>query len=416
MKIIVVGGGASGMCAAIIAARAGCEVTIIEGLSRIGKKLLSTGNGRCNLSNTDQSILHYHGLQSEEDTRSLVQKVFSVYDQEELLSFFRELGLLTRERGPYIYPASEQASSVLDCLRFGLSHEKIRVICDRIVQMIKPCKNGILVQTDQDSHTADRVIYTAGSKAGLKENSFDGYDVIRNCGHTLMGPLPALVQLKSDAKFFKPLAGIRVNAGIRLLDETDKILADEQGELQLNAYGFSGIPTLQVSYLASKYLADHQTVYAMLDLLPDMDDETCYHYLLQRGQCCLDRTAESFLIGMLHKNLGIALVKAAGIPLHTPVSGFTEETYRKLCLQIKHLRVPVLGTNGFTNAQVCAGGVNLKEVKETLESKLIPGLFLAGEILDVHGDCGGYNLQWAFLSGMLAGRNASGVISMTDNP
>ena len=407
MKVIIIGGGASGMTAALCAARLGHEVEILEGKDRIGKKILQTGNGRCNLSNSDQSVLHYHGLYNEYKSRAFVQSVFAKITQSDMLSFFNGLGLEFRTRNGYQYPASEQASAVLDCLRFALIHEGVHVNCCAQVMKLRKEQQGIIVHTKEQTYQADRVIFATGSKAGLQKGDVDGYAILRECGHRLMGPIPALVQLISDEKIFKPLSGIRVNAKIRLLDENGTELCADTGELQLTAYGLSGIPTLQISHLASKYLTNGKKVCASIDYLPDLLDAACLDILKKRAADNGYKTADQFLIGMFHKNLGQMLMKMSDISLSKQASAFSETDLLKLCNCIKDMRVPLNGTKGFAQAQICAGGVLLDEIKDTLESKVMDGLYLCGEVLDVHGDCGGYNLQWAFISGMFAASNIS---------
>ncbi len=407
MKIIIIGGGASGMAAALYAAKSGHEVTILEAGERIGKKLLSTGNGRCNFTNPDQSLLHYHGLQDEEYSRTFVRNVFSFFSQKELLTFLQEIGIESKERNGCIYPLSEQASAVLDCFRFALKDAKVSIITSCPVTEIAKEGEQLRVVSSKNQYLADRVILSAGSKAGIGANMPDGYSLVKKLGHTLIGPVPGLVALKSDEKMFKPLAGIRVNGQISLLDAKGLVLAEDRGEIQLTGLGPSGIPAMQVSYIASKHLAKGETIEASLDFLPDVNHDECLHMLITRGKQNAYRSAQDFLIGLLHKNLGVQLMKMAAIPLQKDVCKFSQKDYETLGGIIKGMRVPVLGTMGFAKAQICAGGVALDEVKDTLESKCLDHLYLTGEILDVHGDCGGYNLQWAFTSGMLAGVNCT---------
>lgn len=402
MSILIIGGGASGMVAALMAAKEH-QVTILEQRDRIGRKLLATGNGRCNMTNTDQSLSHYHGLLDEAYTRDFVKRVFSHYGSKEILAFFHTLGIETKDRNGYIYPASEQASAVLDVLRFALNEANVNMICDCRVDSIQKKGERFLVQTSQGEFDAGKVVIAAGSKAGIPKDCTDGYDLARSLSHTVTGPLPALVQLCSDEKHCKTLSGIRTNAKISLVDEDHRILTEDCGEIQFTAYGLSGIPTMQISHLAAKALLEKKKIIAVLDLCPNLSKDECIAMLRDRKQNGFYKTAEQFLIGLFHKNLGITLMKMLQIPLTCPVSGFSEDILAKLAALIKQLTFSVTSTKPFADAQVCAGGVDLHEVSDTLESKIVPGLYFAGEILDVHGDCGGYNLQWAFASGMRAG-------------
>ncbi|MBP5384926.1 MAG: aminoacetone oxidase family FAD-binding enzyme [Lachnospiraceae bacterium] len=403
MRVLVIGGGASGMVAALNANKGGHSVTVLESSERIGQKILQTGNGKCNLTNADLSLKHYHGLRDEEASRALVASVFGRFSREDVLAFFQELGLETKTRDGYYYPASEQASAVLSILLSALEHAGVSVVCGVTITGIRQENHVFTVQTPDHIYEAERVILCCGSRAGRKENLSDGYELAKSLSHTVVDPLPALVKIKSDEKIFRALAGIRVGGRVTLYDENNLALGSDTGEIQLSAYGLSGIPTMQVSHLASAALHNRKKISAELDLLPDLTIEACQEMLSKRKERLSYQKAETFLIGLFHKNLGITLIKQAGIPLQAAVASIGNDQIETLARLIKHWRLPVVATGTFQDAQVCAGGVPVAEVKDTLESRLTDGLYFAGEILDVHGDCGGYNLQWAFSSGLLAG-------------
>ncbi|MBO4902493.1 MAG: aminoacetone oxidase family FAD-binding enzyme [Lachnospiraceae bacterium] len=404
MKVIVIGGGASGMAAALCAGRDGHDVTVLEQNDRVGRKLLATGNGRCNLSNADLSLSHYHGLKDSDKSRAFAGSVFERFDGAEVLSFFHDLGLNTKNRDGYIYPASEQASAVLDVLRFAMENEGIRVCCNHAVTGLTKTADGFSVHTSEGDRKADAVILSCGSKAWIKKGDKDGYDLAASMGHSIIGPVPALTALVSDEKIFKPLAGIRIRGKITLYTKKqDTVSASDTGELQFTSYGISGIPTMQVSHVAAKAFLAKESVYAVLDLLPDVSREECLQELEERCGKTGYKSADQFLIGWFHKNLGLHFMKQAGIPLQKQASDLDREELKRLIEAIKCMRIPVHQTRSFADAQVCAGGVPVDEVLPTLESGKCRNLFLTGEILDVHGDCGGYNLQWAFSSGLLAG-------------
>ena len=402
MSVLIIGGGASGMVAAIKAAK-DHQVTILEQRDRIGRKLLATGNGRCNMTNTDQSLSHYHGLLDENLSREFAGRVFAQYGIDEILALFKTLGIETKDKNGYIYPASEQASAVLDVLRFALSHANVKIICDCRVDSVEESAHRFYAKTSKGDFYADNVILCPGSKAQIPKDCTDGYALAKSFSHTIVGPIPALVQLCSDEKICKPLAGIRTHAGLTISDGKDQILATDCGEIQFTAYALSGIPAMQVSHIAAKELDAGSKIKAELDLLPDKTQDAVLSMLEERLNESAYKTAEQFLIGLFHKNLGIALMKRLQIPLTESVSKLTQSALADLSREIKHMAFPILQTRSFADAQVCAGGVVLREVKDTLESMKVPGLYFAGEILDIHGDCGGYNLQWAFGSGMLAG-------------
>ena len=229
MNILIIGGGASGMTAAICAAKKQNHIIILEQRDRIGRKILATGNGRCNLSNADQSLSHYHALEGDTAARAFVADVFKEYDQKKVLSFFQTLGVEVRDKNGYLYPASEQASAVLDVLRFALDHEKIRVVCDCRVDHIQKKENRFVVKTSGEEYVADRVLLSAGSRAGIPGSCSDGYALAEELGHTILTPLPALVQIISHEKDCKMLSGIRAKAKISLQDESG-FIGSETGE------------------------------------------------------------------------------------------------------------------------------------------------------------------------------------------
>ena len=279
-------------------------------------------------------------------------------------------------------------------------------------------KQRFKVQTDKGTFSADKVILCAGSKAAPQTGSDgSGYALAKELGHSLVPVLPALVQLKCGGKFFKNLAGVRANGKVSLcVKETGNnassrqmtCLAEDTGELQLTAYGISGIPVFQVSRYAARALYEKKEVFAYLDFMPEMSKEEFYSFLENRAKMRPEKTAEEFFTGLFHKKLADLWIKFAKIPKTKQAGEFTEQELRHLTWLIKEFKVAVTGTNSFDQAQICCGGVDTREVDEaTLESKIVPGLYFAGELLDVDGICGGYNLTWAWSSGYVAGREAA---------
>lgn len=402
-RVGIIGGGASGMMAAVIAAWEGADVTILEKNDRIGKKLLVTGNGKCNLSNLDLSIEAYHSGSLERTSRIL--EAFSV---EDTIRFFRTIGLFLKEKNGYIYPASEQASAVLDVFRYELQHAGIHIITGTEVKEIRKTDGGaqtsvFCVSAQKEEYEFDAVILACGSKAGLRAGTEEGgYALARQLGHTIVRPVPALVQLRCQENFFKSIAGVRCSASLQLLSD-EREIAVEYGELQLTDYGISGIPVFQLSRFAAYELAEGRKVQVRIDFFPEFSvNELCD---LAAIRCVVqsDRTMEEFLSGTLHKKLCMFFLKSAGLRADAKVTDVGQERIKELFCQMKQLTVTVTDTNSFANAQVCAGGVSMEEVTDTLESTLLPGFYFAGEILDVDGRCGGYNLQWAWASGHTAG-------------
>lgn len=395
-QVIIVGGGASGMAAGIQAAREGAAVTILEHMARPGKKLLSTGNGKCNLTNLNMSESAYRGADSQ-----FIKQVLEAVNADQTLDFFCGLGLFLTDKNGYVYPNSGQASSVLDALRFELDHLKVTMVCDCQVEKIT---KDLTLDTSLGKMKADAVILAAGSKAASKTGSDgSGYELARGLGHHIIKPLPALVQLTCREGWYKQAAGVRTEGSVTIKAD-GRVLCSDKGELQFTDYGISGIPVFQVSRFAVRALSEGRKVTALLDLFPAMEEAALKELLYKRGLALSYRPAEEFLNGMLNKKLTWVLLKLAGIK-GISTGQLKRPQIEKLSSLMKGLPTEITGSKDFDLAQVCSGGVDTKEVNpKTMESRLVKGLYLAGEILDVDGICGGYNLQWAWSSGILAGK------------
>lgn len=400
----VVGGGAAGMTAAILAARNGAYVTILEGNDRVGKKLLSTGNGKCNLGNTDLSPERY-GTGSPGRLKVWLEQ----FGTRDTIEFFNAIGLLIKQKNGGLYPVSEQASSVLDAFRFELEREqriRVRTSCrvDRIRRDEE--KNRILLWSGGEILSFDRVILACGGRAAPKTGSDGGgYRLAEMLGHSLVPVVPALVQLRCREDWFRSVAGVRAEAEILLEDEKAGCIR-ERGELQLVDYGISGIPVFQLSGRINYILREKKEAALKIDFLPDFEDgaEGFAEKLIRKRMPVQDcGTVEEYFTGILNKKLMTLLIKLAGLRPSEPASGADPKKIRRVYELCRSLEVHVTGSNSFEHAQVCAGGVPLDELTEKLESVKAPGVFFAGELLDVDGRCGGYNLQWAWCSGYLAG-------------
>ncbi len=402
MNIVVVGGGASGLMAAITASQNGGKVTVIEHKERVGKKILSTGNGRCNFTNLQLDPSCYRG--GGEDFVAGVLKQFTV---EDTLNFFETLGILAKDKNGYIYPYSEQASAVLDALRFEAEHLGVRIRCDESIKDIL-WKDRFTIKTNHASYEADRLILACGGKAApITGSDGSGYVLARAFGHSVVPVVPALVQLYCEDSIFPGVAGVRCDAKVTLYVE-DEAVAQDRGELQLTEYGISGIPVFQVSRYGSRALRENKKVTAHINFLPDFSENRLFYYLLQRAVNRPWQTMEHFFTGIFPKKLALAIVKKAGLSVMTKAQACSASTWKSLAELILDYRLPVTGTRGFEAAQVCAGGVDTSEVDPgTLQSHLVPHLYFAGELLDVDGMCGGYNLQWAWSSGYVAGLHAA---------
>ncbi len=402
--VAVIGGGASGMMAAVTAASEGARVILLEHKDRIGKKILSTGNGRCNFTNIHQEPICYH---SEDPL--FPWEVVEKFNAQAVISFFLQLGVYSKNRNGYIYPNSDQASTVLDAFRMELDRLKVEIRTGVECREIRPGKKGFTILTDQEPVRADRVILCAGSKAAPTTGSDgSGYDLAKKLGHRILPVLPALTALKCEEKFFKSIAGVRANGSVSIWSGGECI-AKDTGEIQLTDYGISGIPVFQVSRYASKLLYEKKETDAVLDFMPDFTKAQTDAFLRARAQTRPDKSAEMFLIGLFHKKLCDLWIRLSEIPRQRKAEELNSDEIARLTDLIKEFRVRVRETNPYDKAQVCCGGVDTREVDpETLESVYVPGVYFAGEILDVDGMCGGYNLQWAWASGYVAGRAASG--------
>ena len=402
--VAVIGGGASGMMAAVTAASEGARVILLEHKDRIGKKILSTGNGRCNFTNIHQEPICYHS-----EDPMFPWEVVERFNAQAVISFFLQLGVYSKNRNGYIYPNSDQASAVLDAFCMELDRLKVEIRTGVECREIRPGKKGFTVLTDQGPVRADRVILCAGSKAAPTTGSDgSGYDLAKKLGHRILPVLPALTALKCEEKFFKSIAGVRANGSVSIWSGGECI-AKDTGEIQLTDYGISGIPVFQVSRYASKLLYEKKEMDAVLDFMPDFTKEQTNAFLRARAKTRPDKSAEMFLIGLFHKKLCDLWIRLSEIPRQRKAGELTEDEIARLTSLIKEFRVRVRETNPYDKAQVCCGGVDTREVDpETLESVYVPGIYFAGEILDVDGMCGGYNLTFAWASGYVAGKAASG--------
>lgn len=394
MRVMVIGGGASGMMAALTASeQKENEVILAERQARMGRKLLATGNGRCNLTNRNLTPKNYHGALP--DFCGYALRYFGV---EETLAFFRSLGLLTvTEDSGRVYPYSDSANSVADVLRLTLEQqENVEIATGAEVTALRRKKGKFFAVAGEQTFEADRVIVCAGGAAGAKLGGTDlGYRLLSSFGHTRTKLYPALVQLRTDTTYVRALKGVRCEAVVRCKTET------RRGEVQFTDYGVSGPAVFELSRAISAGESE-QTL--LLDLLPDVSAEELSELVQARCNALPQLKSEDLLTGMLHNRLGRTLLRACGFSPEMRCGEFDGEMCAALVKKIKHFALSVLGTMGMDSAQVTAGGIRTAEFDErTMESRLCPGLYAAGEVLDIDGDCGGYNLQWAWSSGRLAG-------------
>ena len=402
--VVVIGGGAAGLMAAISAARAGAKVVILEHKEKTGKKILSTGNGKCNYTNEKQDITCYRGEHPD-----FVMPVFKQFGFPETVAFFEEIGVTPKVKNGYYYPASEQATAVLEVLRLEANYLRVKEVCECEIKTVKQSDESFSLGTSTGNYVGKSVIFAIGLLAAPKSGS-DGsaFQHIEKLGHHFIDVVPALVPLQGKQAFFKQIAGIRAEIQAVLYVENEEI-ASEYGELQLTDYGVSGIPIFQLSRYATKALKTGKRVHIMLDFLPNMsleDTVTLFEKRLHKAE--QKKTICECFVGLFNRKLAEVLIKEAGISLGDSPKKLAKEQIVRLAEVAKGLRVDITGSKSFEQAQVCAGGVDTEEISaETMESKIVPGVYFAGELVDIDGMCGGYNLQWAWSSGHVAGLHAA---------
>lgn len=399
MVIGIIGGGASGMAAALAAAEnEHVQVILFERQARVGRKLQATGNGRCNLSNLNAAMDHYHG-----ENKEFVAPALQKYDVNNTIRWFASMGLYTvGEPSGRLYPYSDQANSVVDVLRFALEKPNIQVLTGVEVTKVKKTAEGFLIETAEESYACGKLIIACGGLAGTKlGGSMSGYKLLMKLGHHCTKLRPSLVQIKSDWSALPSLKGVRANCWAVIYHD-GKMHSASMGEIQFTEYGLSGPVIFEISrdvcYEKGDWVCN-------LDFLPDLNKDILLR--LMQEKCKTSLTAADLLTGILHNRLGRVIVKEAGISGYAPISQLEDWELKKVCDLVFGLQIPLTEPLGMDSAQVTAGGIVTSEFDpETMESKLVPGLYACGEVLDIDGDCGGYNLQWAWSSGRCAGAAA----------
>lgn len=399
MVIAIIGGGASGMAAALAAAEnRENQVVLIERQARVGRKLQATGNGRCNLTNLHAADRGYHG-----DDAAFSDYARAQFPPEKTLEWFRRMGLFTvAEESGRVYPYSDQANSVVDVLRFALEQPNITVKTGMEIEKVKKLPAGFLLEGGGETLECDRLIVACGGLAGTKlGGTMSGYKLLRSLGHHCTRLRPNLVQLKSSWGGVTGLKGVRANCHAQILHDGAQFL-ESRGELQFTEYGLSGPVIFEISRDVCQQKGDWC---CRLDFLPDIDEAGLLAEMKRRRETEL--SASELLTGILHNRLGRVLTQAAGISGNRMIRELTDEQLWDAVHAVKCFDVPLTETMGMDSAQVTAGGIVTDEFDAaTMESRLVPGLYACGEVLDVDGDCGGYNLQWAWSSGRLAGLSA----------
>ena len=399
--LAVIGGGAAGMAAAIEAAHQGVQVRLYESQARLGRKLLATGNGRCNFSHQGFTDNNYHG-----EHPHFVHDAFRRFDEEDTLAFFEHLGLAvtTDDRHRY-YPASLQASAVLDVLRMALDEAGVQVYTETRITTVQPLEKGGFRLLWKGGHAdADAVIVATGGEAAPKlGGSRDGYKLLMQLGHSLVETSPGIVQLVGDVSSLKAANGLKREVRLTIRGNGKRLVQDE-GELLITNYGLSGPPVLQCAGHAVRALARGEKVQAEINFFPDQDLGALTEAFLARHETFPQRRAAAFFVGLLPRLLAQCALKACGIKAEAALD---KQKLTALAQLLHAWRLSISGPRSFAEAQVTLGGIDTADFdSQSMQSWMVPGLYACGEVLDIDGDCGGYNLQWAWSSGRLAAVSA----------
>ena len=396
---IILGGGASGMMAAITAARNGYKVLLIEHKEKLGKKIYATGNGRCNFTNEDMKEEYFRG------DAELIHHTLTSFDEQDALRFFHSLGVLAKSRGGYLYPNSEQASALVSAMTREIRDLLVDVMLDTTIDSVEETVEGFLVEVNGQYYEGRKLLIAVGGLANPKLGS-DGsfFPIIKEWGHHFTSLSPALCGLYCNGLHFPKTKGVRADGLVTLLVDGESCASD-YGELQFTEYGLSGIPVFQVSRFAGLALNDKREVTLSVNLLPEYEPvELMAELKYRRLMCGEHSTVADFWNGLLHDKLCDPLLEELGVTAESPVVDLPSDFCDLLCERLQNLTFSVTGIRDYEFAQVTAGGIRTEEIHtNTLESKLVPNLYFIGETLDVDAICGGYNLQWAWATGYVAG-------------
>lgn len=400
-KIVIIGGGSSGLMAAIYAKTDNTEIIILERNSVFGKKILATGNGRCNYWNLDQDLSHYNS-----SNKFILDSIITKENKDEIMQKFTRMGIFPRIKNGYFYPYSNQAVSVRNALLVEAKRVGVKLISDAYVESIQKESGKFKVAYNNKSIICDAVIIATGSKASPKTGSDgNGYNLVQKLNHTIIKPLPALVQLRANAPFLRDWNGIRSDVEITLIANNKKI-KEESGEIQLTSYGISGICTFNLSSFAARLIDQNQFVSVIINFLPLIQDNPI-SWLEERNKIVKERSILELLEGLLNNKLIKVILNICKIEETKSWNELSKTQKIDLTEKLTCFKLDITGTNSFEEAQVCSGGVPLTEVNPaTMESIYEENLYIVGELLDVDASCGGYNLSFAWISGMLAGKGS----------
>lgn len=399
-KVVIIGGGASGLISSIFAKNKDNEVIILERNSICGKKILATGNGRCNYWNEDQNLRHYNST-----SKNLLEKIITLDNQKQIMTLFNRIGIVPKIKNGYYYPTSNQAISIRNALVTEATKLGVKIYQDALVDKVTHSNNKYIVEFNNKKIIADSLIIATGSKASPKTGSTGiGYTLAKSLGHTIIEPLPALVQLVGQGKYFTSWDGIRSDVNVSLY-ASNKLIKEETGEIQLTSYGVSGICIFNLSRFASAYLKENKKVEVVINFLPWLKEDAIT-YFDRRTSLMPNRTIFELLEGLLNNKLLNTFLSILKLDESRKWTNMSKQEKINLINILTNFHLPIIDTKSFDNAQVCSGGVDLSEINpNTMESLINKNLYIVGELLDVDGDCGGYNLSFAWISGMLAGKS-----------
>lgn len=419
VRVAVIGGGASGCMAAITAAQAGADVHIFEKNEKPGKKLYATGNGRCNLTNLHMDDSCYHTRTADKNGSSLIHSAIERYSPADQIRFFADLGVPVYDRDGYVYPRTNQAQTVVRALEKRIAALGIRVHTGCPVRKIRRSQQGTKADdavfyvdcNDREARAFDTVILCTGGMAGPQYGTTgDGYRLAASFSHKISTPLPALTALECKGQFLKRAAGVRCRAAVTLYTGNDKKQireGREEGEVQMTDYGISGIPVMQISGMAARLLESKQQVFVQIDFLPEFSDSAFSDEIERRMREDRSQMLGDLFLGLVHKKILDLLLAEKGLQAEMKARRIDDAGIRQILQSMREYTLEVIQVKSFKQAQVTSGGILLEDTDADFQSRLQPGLFFAGEVLDVDGRCGGYNLQWAFATGYIAGLAAA---------
>lgn len=403
-RIIVVGGGAAGMLAAIVAKRQGSIVTLLERNDRVGKKLLATGNGRCNYTNLNLSLNNYHGRNT-----SFAEFALTEFNVDNTISFFENIGITPAdEDNGKVFPLSFQASSMVDVLRYELEYQGVELITDAYVIDIYKKNKFTVKLRDGRTFTSDKIIMATGGMAMPASGSDgNGHSILKKLSHTTTDVFPGLVQLKLEGNIFKQVNGVKL-VGTAGVYHNNNLIVQDRGDILFTDYGISGPPILQISRKAIEYINSGKVVELRISIIDTKTTKELYEYLIIRFKKLWMKDLEKSLVGLINKKMILPIIKELNLDKTENVGSMNNDDIFKIAELLTTWSFKIIGNKGWGQAQITAGGINTNEVNnKTMESKIVEGLYIVGELLDIDGDCGGFNLQWAWSSGYIAGLNSS---------